>query len=257
MSRTVAVAFYDGNGDPLTGLAPTFTAYKTLAGVNIGNRPVVSELGLGLYAFTLSATDEITGIAFILDGGAVAIPRYYADSEDPTASAQAGGTVDPVAVPLFGVTPELVKRRHFPQWNSFTTNTNPSLATVLELIDECAAQLVARLLQESISASALTVTNAAAYLWCRRVLRLMAAIEILSVATQQAPPLSAKWQAQLDALWKELSEKGYLALGSGVSAPSSPADGPTTHVNTYGFDVGDIAGDGSTVIPRLRRDDDL
>ena len=82
----------------------------------------------------------------------------------------------------------------------------------------------------------------------------MTAIEILSVATQQVPPLSAKWQEQLDALWKELAEKGYLALGSGVSAPSSPADGPTTHLNTYGIDVGEIAADASTSIPRLRRD---
>lgn len=161
------------------------------------------------------------------------------------------------APPVFAVTFATVKNHHFPQWGAFTANSNPSATTVTEKILECAGELEGKLALENITATAIIDTTSAAYLWCQKTLKLMAAIEILTIATQQAPPLSSKWQEWLDLRWKELNEKGYLLLGGGVSAPTSPANGPTTHLDVYGIDVGDIAYDASTSIPRLRRDDDL
>jgi hypothetical protein len=77
---TVIVAFYDENGDPLAGLAPTFDVYKTLAGVNIAVQPAVSDIGGGLYSFIPATSDlATTGVAYILDGGPTAVPRYWSD----------------------------------------------------------------------------------------------------------------------------------------------------------------------------------
>lgn len=255
--------FFDILGAPLNGLTPSFADdatyngyWKTAAGID-ASPPVVTGGGDGDYVFTPSATDLATGIRYRLDGGPTAFPRYAYGVIESNASAAVQTTVDPEDLNLFGVTPAAVKSRHFPQWGAFTTGTNPSLATVLEIIDEQAAVLEGKLAAESIAASAITIVNSGAYLWCRKALRLMVALEILPIATQQVPPLSNKWQEKLDAMWKDLDEKGELALGSGVSAPAVPPDGPTTHINTYSIDVGDIAGDASTSVPRLRRDDQL
>lgn len=252
---TVIVAFYDVNGAPLTGLTPTFTAYKTLAGVNAA-APAVTELGLGLYGFTPSATDNSTGIAFILYGGAACLSPYWSDGIESSAAAAAGTVITPVGVNLFTVTPTSLYSRHFPQWTAPTTEGNPTSATVAEIIDECAATLEAKLLQESITATAITTSNSAAYLWCRETLRLMAAIAVLAVASQQVPEVSKGWQKQLDERWKELQAKGYLALGGGVTAPAADPHGPTTHIQTYGLDTGDPA-DASSARPIFRKDDHL
>lgn len=259
MADPIAVTIYDVNGIPVAGLLPVFTSpgyYKTAAGVD-AVAPTVTDGGDGDYVFTPTATDLITGIRYLLDGGVSATPRFYAGSIESAASAQPVTSVSITGVNLFGVTPDLVKKRHFPQWNAFTTNTNPSNATVLEMIDEAAGELEARLLQEAIVATGLVVSNAAAYLWCRKAIRLMTAIEVLSVATQQVPPLSNRWQGQLDKMWKDLDEKGYLALGSGVSSPSTQPDGPTHFIDTLSLDTSDNDDNASSINFPFHKDDEL
>lgn len=254
MSRTVVIAFYDATGAPLTGLAPSFVAYKTLAGVDAAP-PLITELGLGLYAFVLSATDESTGVAFIIDGGPTALSRYWSDGEDPTAVAQAGTTVGPTPVNLFGVTPTTLYRRHFSQWSAPSTESNPDSDTVAEIIDERAAELEARLLQEDVVATDLLVTNAAAYLWCRETLRLMCAIQVAAEATQQAPPLASTWQSQLDTRFEQLDDKGFLALGGGVEAPVEQPDGPTTFIDSLGIDTSTNDANASSIDFPFHKDD--
>jgi len=259
MSDPVVVVFYDLSNIPLAGLTPSFASpgyYKTLAGVD-ASAPAVTDGGDGDYSFIPSATDISTGIRYLLDGGATAAPRFFEGVIDSAASAAEATTVSVTGVNLFGVTPTNLYTRHFPQWNGPTTDGNPSHATVLEIIDECAAELEARLLQESIDATALLVTNAAAYLWCRETLRLMAAIQVIAVATQQAPAVSVNWQKQLDARFESLDEKGYLALGGGVSAPSNQPDGPTHFIDHYSIDTTENAANYSGVTARMRRDDEL
>lgn len=252
----VIVAFYDVNGDPLAGLSPVFTAYKTLAGVDAA-QPAVTGLGGGLYSFTPSATDASTGIAFILDGSASAVPRYWSDGIESTAAAAAATTVSVTGVNLFGVTATNLYTRHFPQWSAATAESSPSAVTVAEIIDECAATLEAKLLQEDIVATSLTTTGVGAYLWCRETLRLQAALAVVEVATQQVPALASTWQKQLDARWEELDTKGYLALGTGVSAPAEQPDGPTHFIDQLGLDVSTNVTNASTVDLPFHKDDFL
>lgn len=258
MSDPIVVTFYDSAGLPLVGLTPSFASpgyYKTLAGVDAAP-PAVTDDGDGDYSFTPSATDVSTGVRYLIDGGATANPRFYDGEVESSAQAAAATSVAVTGVNLFGVTPTTLQQRHFSQWSTPSTDSNPTHAVWAEIIDEQAAQLEAKLLQEDIDATGLTVTNAAAYLWCRETLRLMAAIQVATEATQQAVPLLPTWEKQLAARWAELEEKGYLALGGGVSAPSEQPDGPTHHIDSYDLDVGSTA-DASDVVPVLRRSDIL
>jgi len=64
-----------------------------------------------------------------------------------------------MTVSLFGVTPAIVRADYFPQFSDFTTDSNPTLASVTRFIDQEAAVLEAKLLQEDITASAITVAT--------------------------------------------------------------------------------------------------
>lgn len=158
---------------------------------------------------------------------------------------------------IFAVTHELVRKHHFPQWSAFTTTSNPSATTITEKILECAGELEAKLSQEALSAAAITDATSPAYLWCQKTLKLMAAIEILTIATQAAPPISAQWQDWLKARWEDLDLNGNLALGSGVSTPGTEPDGPTHHIDQLLIDVGDPVRDAGPAIPAFRSNDEM
>lgn len=259
MSDPIIVVFFDSGGLPLPGLTPTFTGlgyYKTLAGVDT-TPPAVTDGGDGDYSFTLSAADDATGVRYLLDGGATATPRFFEGEIESSAQAAVGTTVSVTGVNLFGVTPAIVRADYFPQFNDFTTDTNPSLASVLRFIDQEAAVLEAKLLQEDIDATGLLVTNEAAYLWCQATLTLQAAIHTMPRMTQQDSALLNLWRDELAERRAELAAKGYLALGGGVSAPSTQPDGPNHHIDTYGIDLAENNANFSGVTARLRRDDEL
>lgn len=64
----------NSSGTPLTGLTPTWdAAYDARDGSVVASPPAVTELGGGLYKFTVTGSDDLTGV---IDIGASAEPRY-------------------------------------------------------------------------------------------------------------------------------------------------------------------------------------
>lgn len=192
--------------------------------------------------------------------GGIAIEGILAPILAALFPAEAPPVVVTVAgVSTFGVTYTNLYSRHLPQMSAPTSSSNPAADTVTEIIEECAATLEAKLLQEGITASAITVATDAPYLWCRQTLRLQAMVEVLPVLSGQDSGLLKRLQAELDARWADLASKGYLALGTGtgVSAPEQQPDGPRHHIDSLGLDTSDNEAFASTITARLRRDDEL
>ena len=163
-----------------------------------------------------------------------------------------------MAVNEFGVTAAKVSAMYFPQWTGgFSTSSNPNAVTVGLIIEESAAVLEGRLYGENITASAITTATDAAYIMCAGQLRRMSALRIFRETTQQNPDLAKSLEAEIDAWFKQLAEKGGTFLGnSSLNSGDADPDGPTSHITQYGLTTDD-ADDMSTTVPRLRRDDEL
>ncbi len=66
---------FDASGNPLTGVTPTFTYYKTSSGGTL-TPPAISEVGTtGIYTFTPVFADTTKGIHYIVSTGY--FPLYY------------------------------------------------------------------------------------------------------------------------------------------------------------------------------------
>jgi hypothetical protein len=99
----------DGGGNLWTGAAPTFPSggYEDRHG-NALTPPAISSLGLGVYAFTPSASDIAAGVNYRVDSPPGALPAYlFGSATAPTVgpySAPASGTypADAVAQMLAG-----------------------------------------------------------------------------------------------------------------------------------------------------------
>jgi hypothetical protein len=70
---------FDNVGNPIVGATPAFTAYRSLAGVELTPRPAIVNLASNIYTFIPSASDDATGVAFMVYA-ATATPQYYAGS---------------------------------------------------------------------------------------------------------------------------------------------------------------------------------
>ncbi len=162
-----------------------------------------------------------------------------------------------MTVSTFGVTALIVRADYLPQINEFTTDSNPTLASVNRFIDQKAGVLEAKLLQESIVASAITIATDAAYLWCQATLTLMVAIRAGEVAYQQNPDILKAWREELNERFNELAARGYLALGGGVAAPAEQPNGPTTFIDNLGIDTSENDANPSSVTFPFRKDDQL
>ncbi len=160
-----------------------------------------------------------------------------------------------MSVNLFGVTAAIVRADYFPQIADFSTDSNPTVASVNRYLDQRAATLEARLLQESVVASAITIATDAAYLWCQQTLTLMVAIRVMEAMSQQDAELLKRWREELLERWAELEEKGYLALGGGVSTPDENPDGPTHHISNLGLDTSRVAESASSIDMPFHKDD--
>jgi len=146
----------------------------------------------------------------------------------------------------------------FPMWKDFSVNSSPTLVIVTECILEEAGELAAKLYGEGVNAGAITDAASAAYLWCAKTLRLMAALRILRAATQQEPALATAYAAELAKRLKDLADNGSTALGdSALDSGESPADGPTTHLNQFGIEVSTSDDMSSARTGTLRRGDAL
>lgn len=157
----------------------------------------------------------------------------------------------------FGVAADSVRLRYLPQLDAFSTSSIPTAATVANIISDQAAILDGKLRGESIDPSSIAVSTDAAYLWCAYTIRLASAIEVMEASTHSSVEVLERWTAQLAARWKDLEEKGYLALGSGVSAPATPANGPTHHIDTYGLTIQNTSDISDLDDSRPRRSDEL
>lgn len=157
----------------------------------------------------------------------------------------------------FSLTPAKVRAHMFPRWNEFSDVSSPTEDIVEEMITEQAGNLAAKLYAENIIASGITTPDTAAYQWCVRTLKLMVAVAVLNATTMSDPELTKAYRAELKARLEDLDEKGATALGdAALDAGDSPADGPTTHINTFGLTT-DSAEDMSDTVPLLRKSDRL
>lgn len=75
MADKVSFKLVDDSDAPLTGAAPMFVQYRDLLG-NARTPPVIVELGGGQYGFSPTDADELARVAFVIDAGASADPRY-------------------------------------------------------------------------------------------------------------------------------------------------------------------------------------
>lgn len=165
-----------------------------------------------------------------------------------------------MAANAFGVTFTTLKEDHFPWFDPFSANSNPTSTVVARFIAEKAAALHGRLKTKGIDASDWSDVAAAEYLWCRETVTIWAAIRTMQVMTGVNPALAQGLQKDLDARLKELSDGGLIAIGGTAGDDEEDGetpDGPHTHISEYDLDDGDPATDASDVIPELRRSDEL
>ncbi len=72
--QIVVFALFNSAQAPLAGQSPTFATYKDETGTNL-SQPTISEIGGGFYKFT-PVLIAGHGIAYMIDGGALATPQY-------------------------------------------------------------------------------------------------------------------------------------------------------------------------------------
>lgn len=162
-----------------------------------------------------------------------------------------------MALNLFGVDADAVRRHHFPMQDTFDTTTTPSAATVAEIITAQAAILEGKLQAELIEPDSITDASTSAYLWCANTLRLMAAPMVVRAGLEVEEGLVTDLETERDARLTDLSDSGYLALGDGVATPAVAANGPTTFIDVFGIKTQRTSDMSSLAHNLLRRDDEL
>lgn len=161
-----------------------------------------------------------------------------------------------MTVTTFGVTASSLRKSRYPHLDDFSANSAPTRVAVEEFIDRAAAKLDGKLLLEAIVAADIEVLSAA-YVNCARAVELQAAVYVAESATGKDNGLLTVWRDELKTFFAELDEDGAASLGSGATSTSnSDPDGPTSHISEFSLTT-DEAADMSTVVPRLRRDDQL
>lgn len=163
-----------------------------------------------------------------------------------------------MAIQVFGVTYQKVRAHHFPQMQvDFSVHSNPTAATVAEMIEASAAELAGALRKEGLSATTLVADTASeAYSWCAETIRLGAAARVIGAMTQQDPEVAKAWLKRYEARLEALDEGGAEILGDAAVPSDGGGNGPRTHIQSLGLDVGssDLASD---LIPTFRRSDKL
>jgi hypothetical protein len=162
-----------------------------------------------------------------------------------------------MAISTFGVTYTSVRAHHFPQMaGNFSTASNPTAATVTEMIAGEAAYLTGKLAAEGLTAATIeAATSSAAYAWCADAVRLGAAVRAIRAMSGQDPKVAEAWAAELKARYKELSAQGGVVFGD-AALPDEDPNGPRDWISAHGLDTGEEA-DISDAVPRFRRDDQL
>lgn len=154
----------------------------------------------------------------------------------------------------FGLTPESVRKHHFPQADAWTEGSRPSESAVEETIAEEAAAMAGKLKLELIDASAI-VLDSDAFVMCRKVLRAQVASVVLKDMLGMDAALAKAWDRTVDAFYAGLDDGGASFLGDGATASGdAPADGPHSHATVFNLER-DTAANMSSTVPKLRMDD--
>lgn len=163
-----------------------------------------------------------------------------------------------MAIEVFGVTVDSVRKHHFPTHNAWSTSTSPSAATVAEMLDVEAGRLAGALLKEAIPTSAI-VSGTPEYASCQGQLRMMVARRALDAMTGADPAIAKRWDAAIDAWLKGLDADGPTFLGNDDlgTLSAGDADGPTSHIEEYGLEVSTDTTEAPDAISPLRKDDFL
>jgi len=167
-----------------------------------------------------------------------------------------------MALQTFGVTHQKVKAHHFPQLQGdFSASSNPSSATVTEMVEAEAARLDGKLRQKDVDpATAATLDGGnpkypAAYNWCADTIRLGAAVRVIRAMAGQDPAVAKAWEEELRERYSDLDKWGHATLGD-IPAPAQQSMGPRSHLKANSLDTGDETLI-SDAIPAFRRDDEL
>lgn len=160
-----------------------------------------------------------------------------------------------MALVLYGVTVDSVRRHHFPQADAWVASSRPSNATVAEVIDEQAGRLAGALEVESVLVTGDATT--AAFVSCRAQLRLMVAIVVSRDMTGMDPAVTRAWKGEVAEWFEGLDDSNVAFLGDGaIITTTTEPDGPTDFISNLALEVGDPV-DASDVKPVLRRKDSL
>jgi hypothetical protein len=141
----------------------------------------------------------------------------------------------------FGVTYVTLQESFFPG-QTFSPTSRPKAATVTTIIEEQAALLAGALRAEGASAAGIAADNTSdAYKWCASTLKLLAAPLVAQAGvTGVDDAVVDDWQEQGLSRLRALDEKGTAILGeTGVATPSTPSNGPASHIGAYGLELPD------------------
>lgn len=159
-----------------------------------------------------------------------------------------------MASSTFGITGASLRSHHFPRQDAFSATSQPTLATVTEVIAEEASAMAGKLSLENIDASSITA-GTDAYKACARILRMQCAVRVALDMLGMDSELVRSWQATVADWYEALAKGGASFLGDpSLASGDSDPDGPTWHGT--GLEQ-DTTADMSSTIPMLRKDDRL
>jgi hypothetical protein len=269
MSFQVPFFIYSAvDGTPLAGVVPTFQQYRRIGSDGVvtdltGSAPALLDKSNGLYEFTIPDTDLVAGsiVSYVVDCTPASASRYVSDAIRSTDALAVVNAVTPAVINTFGVDHDAVRRHMFPQWPSFSTKSNPTLATVTEMITEQAATLAGKLNLRSIPSTTSDINSSStpvAYAWCQQTLKLMVAIAILPSVQGLDPTVVARWKREKTERLDDVEKRGAMALGPDCPTDESEDDplGVTDFISEYGLTTTDTSDMSSADVP-LHRDDDL
>ena len=154
-----------------------------------------------------------------------------------------------MALNVFGVTPDKVRRHHFPTLSGFSASTTPDTDTVTEMIQSEAAELAGRLRAKGADASAITSDdNPAGYAWCADTIRVGAAARAVRAMPGSNPAVVKALTDEVDIRYQELDDVGLTILGD-VAGVETGANAPRSYFRTGEADADEVA--------RFRMDDEL
>src|SRR5690349_6750663 len=159
----------------------------------------------------------------------------------------------------FGVTTSLLQQTHFPHNGAFTPYGTPSSTVVAAIIARKAARVAGRLQKEGIEPAVVAQDpESNAYLLAQELVLREARIDVAPLVSGITSEDIAVAKSDLRALYEELDDNGWTALGTAEPTDdgSAPVDGPQSHLDNADVEV-EESDDVSSVVHKLRARDHL